>query len=216
MKLDKMPLTDRLIIRIRDSILAGKIPPRTRVVEQEIASDYDVSRTVVREAMRALEAQGLLVSKPYKGMEVVSLSTEEVEDLLLPLRVKVECFAFQKAIDNLPDTYFSKFDDVLEEMAIAVADKDVIAFNQADIAFHGLLLEAADSDMIKNVWKSIQLPTMLHFAVQTGRTKHLLDQFLQDHYDLLAELKKKDIRAGFSAIEKHIIETNKPHLRLLG
>lgn len=213
-KFIKLSLKDRLVAELRGKILSGELRPRARITEQGLCDEYGVSRSVVREAMLVLELQGLLVSTPYTGSEVASISRSEVEELLLPLRVQTEQFALRQGFQHLDSEYFQRFETVLKAMERAVYDRDVVAFNESDFQFHALIVESADSDIVRNVWDVIHQPIRMHFALQTGRTGALVG-FLDDHRQLLDVFRSGDLEASVTAIKDHIIETNRPFLDVL-
>ena len=212
-KFVQVSMKDRLAAEIRSKILSGELRPKTRLTEQMFADEYGISRSVVREAMLVLELQGLIVSIPYKGSEVASVSREEVENLLLPVRVQVEQFALRTALENYDAAYFARFDRVLDDMQQAVASGNVEAFNEADIRFHALIVGAADSETVQTMWEAIHMRIRMHLALQTGRTG-ALEQFLQDHRALVEVLRTGDAEESARMIEEHIIGSNRPFLRV--
>lgn len=213
-RLVRLSMKDRLVQELRKKILTGKLEPKSRVVEQEICETYGVSRTVVREALAVLELQGLLVATPYTGTVVASISRREVEGLLLPLRVQTEQFALGEAFDALDSDYFDEAENLVRLMDRAVLDRDIDAFNEADIAFHGLIVDAAQSDTVRSVWDAIDPRIRMHFALQTGRSG-ALPTFVEDHRELLRVFRTGNKEESLKALGRHIIETNKPYLDYL-
>lgn len=210
----RLTMKDRLVAAVRGKVLTGELAQRTRLTEQDLSEEYGVSRSVVREAMLVLEHDGLIVSTPYKGSEVASISREEVNDLLIPLRIQIEQFALRSGFKNWKATHFDKLAKALEDMEQGVRNKDVIAFNDADICFHALIVEGAHSDAASSVWNVIDQRTRMHFAFQTGRSGPL-KQFLVDHHSLLEIFRSGDLDASLAAIAFHIRDTNVPFLGLL-
>lgn len=214
-KLERIPMKNRLATELRYKILAGDLPPHARVVEQELADEYGVSRAVVRETMLVLELQGLIISTPYKGSEVASISRREVEGLLLPLRIHVEQFALEEGLASFDADTFEDFGHVLAEMERAIYNKDSTAFNEADMRFHAIIVDGCPTDSARSIWDSINPRIRMHFAMQTGRTG-ALSEFLEDHKRLVDVFRTGDVTASREAIAAHIIDTNAPHLGVLG
>ena len=212
--ISRLSMKDQLVSAVRGKILSGELPPRAKLTEQDLSEEYGVSRSVVREAMLVLEHHGLIVSTPYKGSEVASISRDEVNDLLIPLRIHIEQFALRLGLERWDATHFGKLEKALHDMERAVRDKDVIAFNEADMHFHALIVEGANSDAASSVWNVIDQRTRMHLAFQTGRGGPL-KPFLADHQSLLETFRSGDLEASLAAIAFHIRDTNVPLLGLL-
>lgn len=184
------------------------------MTEPELAVEFSVSRSVIREALLVLEHQGLIVSSPYKGSAVASISLEDVAGLLIPMRIQIERYALQIGMHRWDSRHFKRFDDVITRMEKAVAFGDVVAFNDADITFHALIIEGADSDTVRSVWEGINQRIRMHLALQTGRAG-APHQYLDDHRALLSVFRSGDLDASMTAAENHIRDTNVPLLSLL-
>ncbi|MEU1293765.1 GntR family transcriptional regulator [Streptomyces sp. NPDC005840] len=213
-KLARLSMKDRLVAALRGKILNGELPAHSRITEQGLADEFGVSRSVVRETMLALEIQGLLVSTPYKGTEVASVTQSEVRDFLLPVRCQIEQYALRAGLERFDAETFDRFGAVLDTMARAVADKDVVAFNDADMDFHALIVESAGSDAALAVWDAIQMRIRMHWSLQTGRTGPL-HQFLLDHRALVEVFRTGDLERSLTAIAEHVIDSNLRHLDVL-
>ncbi|MGF7122525.1 GntR family transcriptional regulator [Rhodococcus sp. TAF43] len=214
-KLVKLSLKDRLVAELSRKILNGELAPGSRVIEQELADEYGVSRSVVRETLVVLELQGLIISTPYTGTEVASISRNEVEGLLLPIRVDVEQFALKEGLKRFDSDVFDAFSVVLADMERAVDGGDIEAFNIADIRFHELIVDSCDSVTARSIWDSIHQRIRMHFALQTGRTG-ALTSFLEDHRRLVDTFRTGDLDSSLAALKAHILDTNSPHLDVLG
>src|SRR6202521_5912686 len=94
-------LRQQVASSLRDAILSGSLKPGQRLVEEEISQGMHTSRGPLREALRQLEQEGLVMSVPYRGSFVSRISTLEVIEVLIPLRSTLEGFGFAHAIDNL-------------------------------------------------------------------------------------------------------------------
>ncbi|MEO8222525.1 MAG: GntR family transcriptional regulator [Specibacter sp.] len=213
-KLERISMKDRLAAELRRKVLSGALPPHFRLTEQDLADEYGVSRAVVRETMLVLELQGLIVSTPYKGSEVASISRTEVSELLLPIRIHIEQYALKEGMPLFDADTFESFERVLVAMEQAIHHQDIEAFNEADMRFHAIIVDACPIDSARGIWDSIHPRIRMHFALQTGRTGALVE-FLEDHRRLVEVFRTGDVLASIAAIKSHIIETNTPHLGLL-
>lgn len=112
---------------IRHRVLAALRRDRRRAAQtrtapdrEQICSQMAVSRGPVREAMRALELEGLIISTPYKGAEVLEISDREVLELLMPIRMALEEFGFRCALENATTRNVNLLEAIIERMARAV------------------------------------------------------------------------------------------------
>src|SRR5262245_2591404 len=90
-------LRHQVLETLREAIITGRFQPGNRLVEEELCLQLGVSRGPVREALRQLEQEGLVVSFPYRATEVIGVSEEEVREVLIPMRLTLERFAFRHA-----------------------------------------------------------------------------------------------------------------------
>ncbi len=120
---------------IRDAIIEGELRPGTKIPEAELAQELGVSRTPVREAIRILEQQGLVKSRPTDGTYIAILDREEAHDSL-SVRAALEQLAVQQAMDRLgPEEWnelCAKFQDFLDRMSDAVSRKDSVGVTELE------------------------------------------------------------------------------------
>src|SRR5437763_486534 len=88
---------------LRESIVSGKLKPGDRIREKEISDQLGVSRGPIREAIRQLEQEGLLISYPYKETVVAEMSDDEIMDVLIPIRIILETYSSKKACENITE-----------------------------------------------------------------------------------------------------------------
>ena len=87
---------------LRAAIINGRLVPGDRLKEAELSEQLGISRAPVREALRQLEHEGLVVSLPYRATEVLGISQEEIAEVLVPIRLTLETFAFRRALPSCP------------------------------------------------------------------------------------------------------------------
>src|SRR4030066_1930209 len=90
----------RIFKEIEGDILSGRFKPRERLVEMDLISKYGVSRTVIREALKSLEAKGLVRATPYRGVVVADLTVEEIEEIYF-LRTELEKIAAKQVLEHI-------------------------------------------------------------------------------------------------------------------
>jgi DNA-binding GntR family transcriptional regulator len=118
---DHQSLRERVVLRLRQAIITGDLPPKTRLVEPELAKQLNVSRTPLREAIRQLEAEGFVSTTPRLGSFVSEVTTQDVEELYA-LRVVIEGLAARQAAENPDPAKRQILERMLEELAGRTGD----------------------------------------------------------------------------------------------
>ena len=162
-RLPKSTFREHIAARLRGAILAGEIPPGAQLVEANLAAQFNVSRGPLREALRQLVEEGLLVTVPYTGTHVISLSVEDVREIY-SMRIMLERFAFEQAWDRR-DAAFRR--ELLRRQAALTACIDAgddAASIQAELELHGLAYEASGHRLLQRTWQSLRGRLQLYWA----------------------------------------------------
>ena len=195
-------LRQHVIEELRSAILQGRIQPGDRIVEADLAQQFAVSRGCVREALRGLEKEGLVVSSPYRETRVASTTEEEVVEVLLPIRVVIETYVARQLTGRLESRQVAALEQIIEAMRSAAAAGDKRRLTELDIDFHRRLLTFVDKPAIQAMWTGIDTRV---------RGKFLLDTLASDpedvvrlHENLLAELRSGQQDTIGAALVRHI------------
>jgi DNA-binding GntR family transcriptional regulator len=195
-------LREKVTNDLREAILNGSLKPGHRIKEMDIAEQMGVSRGPVREAIRHLEREGILLSHPYKETVVADLSAEEVNEVLIPIRYHLECFVVRKYLDTFDDSKFGEFQQIVDAMSHAAANRMRKELVELDIAFHQALLELAKERTVILTWKSILHQIQLHIIKNLANMQ--LDTLPQDHQRLLDIFKTKNMESIQEELFRHI------------
>lgn len=142
---DRPRLVDEIQDHLREQIYAGRYPPGTRLLQEQIAEELDVSRTPLREALRVLEHEGLLSLTRGNGVEVVSVQRKRFLDALV-LRAVVDGAAARTVAERGPGRLLGdELNRGLAEQRAALAPWDRERFSRADADLHVTLLHATDN-----------------------------------------------------------------------
>ncbi|MCR1899492.1 GntR family transcriptional regulator [Irregularibacter muris] len=181
-KLDNYkPLREIVFQSMREAIVKGDLEPGKRLMEVQLAEQMGVSRTPVREAIRQLELEGLVVMVPRKGAYVAGLSMKDVIEVL-EIRAVLEGLAADLAAKRATDEEITRLSQVLEKFTEYAEKKDVQGLIDQDVAFHDVIYGAARNERL------LQLISGLREQVQRFRVMYI-SQF--DHaMDLVKEHKK--------------------------
>lgn len=199
-----------LVVQIlRDAITSGRLKPGDRLIEVDLSKELGTSRAPVREALRQLEQEGLVASYPYRGSEVIGVSQDEVEQVLVPIRITLERFAFSRALGRLEVADFDELRGLVAEMEDAARTGSTERLADADIRFHELVIVASGQRHCLQIWKTIQPRVRAHFRRDAPAHDDPMSVALQ-HQELLEVLQAGDETALLAAIDRHIHTHLKP------
>ncbi len=185
--------------------MTGQLEGGTRLIEERIARELKTSRGPVREALRQLEHEGFVLSYPYRGAVVLDVSDEEVQQVLVPIRLVLEKFSFPKAAELMTEADFAELAKQVWLMGEAGRTGDLARSVEADVRFHELVLDRSSQPHTAQVWRSIA-PRIRAYFFRYGRTGNL-ERIAAEHGELLAALLTRDGEAIVAAVEQHIAVT---------
>ena len=148
---------------IRKAILAGTFAPGSALVETALAEQFSVSRAPLREALRQLIEEGLVVTVPYTGTHVIELAADDVREIH-SMRITLERFAFEQAWPRR-DAAFRK--ELLRRQSLltrAIDRGDDLACIAAELALHGLVYEASGHRLLQRSWSGLRGRLQLYWA----------------------------------------------------
>jgi DNA-binding GntR family transcriptional regulator len=193
---------ERVIEALREEIMLGKLVDGDRLIEDQIARRLETSRGPVREALRQLEHEGLVVSYPYRGAAVAGVSDEEVQHVLIPIRLTLERFCFQKALERVTEADFAELAKEVWLMGEAARGDDLMAAVEADIRFHEFVLAHSGQQHSAQLWGAIA-PRIRAYFFRYGRVGDL-DRIAREHGELLAAMQTRKPAVWTRALEQHI------------
>jgi DNA-binding GntR family transcriptional regulator len=196
------PARERVLDALREEIMLGKLADGERLIEDQIARRLETSRGPVREALRELEHEGLVVSYPYRGAVVTGVSDEEVQHVLIPIRLTLERFCFLKAIERMTAADFAELAKEVWLMGEAGRADDLMGAVEADIRFHEFVLGHSGQQHSAQLWGAIA-PRIRAYFLRYGRVSDL-GRIAREHTDLLEAMQTRDTAVWTRALEHHI------------
>lgn len=202
-KLDNYkPLRDLVFEAMREAILSGRLKPGERLMEVQLAEEMGVSRTPVREAIRKLELEGLVVIVPRKGAYVSGFTLKDAAEVF-EIRSSLEGLAAALAAERITDDEIALLDEVLKEISAAVAKGDINELVKKDGEFHQILFSASRNDrltqMINNLKEQID-----RFRVQSFTNPTRLQSVLTEHKKILDAIKRGNAEDAEKLAKEHI------------
>ncbi|HHW01400.1 MAG TPA: GntR family transcriptional regulator [Thermoanaerobacterales bacterium] len=208
---DYKTVRDAVFERLRKAILNGYFKPGERLVESQIAEEMGVSRTPVREAIRRLEIEKLVVNLPRKGVMVAPINESQVKEIF-NIRGALEGLAVKLAIDNIDSKTLRQMEEILQEMDQAIKKGDLDKEVECNTRFHDCILNASKSPKLSELLRNI------HDQIQRFRHKSLSVEgrpqiALSEHNDILQAIKEKDKSKAEQLIKNHIENAGKALLK---
>ncbi|MEO7241917.1 MAG: GntR family transcriptional regulator [Variovorax sp.] len=206
-----------LVSQVIDALIAGAaqgfILPGDRIVEADLAAQLGVSRVPVREALRALESQGIVVNEPYKGIRLTPVSAERI-DQLIEVRVALETTAAVGAVrrGRNDSAALSELSAIVTQMQTMAERNDVFGFANADTSFHRNLCELSDNAVLCGMWEMLARQMTIIFGLSAlGKP---MDAIVLEHWALIDEFRAGDVGDIARALQNHIdVEIHKVDLK---
>jgi len=200
--LERYSLHSYVFNYIRDAILDGRYKPGDALVETRLAEELGVSRTPIREAIRQLELEGLVISIPNKGVVVNGFSQQDIDDIYT-IRSMLEGLAARWAAQRIDQQKLKELEEIVELMGYYTKKNDFEQLTQLDTRFHGVIYEACDSKVLKHL-----LDNLLRYVEQARRGSLKVPmrahQSLNEHRSIFEAIMKRNAAEAEKFMAKHI------------
>lgn len=201
---NELALSQKIANLLKEDILSGKYPPGVRMRQEDIAEQFGASRSPVREALRILEAEGLINLVAHTGAWISHLSLSECEEMY-QLRERIEPLLLRLSIPHITDSIISELEDLVLQME---STQDVETFLRLDRQFHLLSYSKAETilvgEMVNRLWNTTQ-----HFRRAYSQMM-AATSFKPAHYEhhlLLNSIIKRDLDDAERILLGHIRRT---------
>jgi DNA-binding GntR family transcriptional regulator len=197
-----LPRAQQIAESLRSSIIAGRYEPGERLIETALSAELGTSRGPVREALRQLENEGLVMSLPYRGAVVLGVSDAEVQKVLIPIRLTVERYSFARALDLMTEADFAEMAKQVWLMEQAAKSGDLEKAVEADLRFHDIVISTSGQTHTLQIWRSIW-PRIRAYFYRYGRGRSL-EVMADEHRELLEAMQTRDPEIVLAILERHI------------
>lgn len=198
--LSRSVLADEVKDRLLQDILAGRYPPHSRIVETTVARELGISQAPVREALRGLEATGVVEILPFRGARVRRPTTKELLEAIT-IRAELEALGARLAVPRLSD---GDLEDLLahgEQLRRAADTGDAHALAMADASFHGRIIRASGNATLVRLWQSLEPFSRTYItAAIPGVDVHWTAAL---HWPILEALRERDPGGVVHALREH-------------
>lgn len=212
------PLRQQVLDHLREAIITGRIAPGQRLIERELTGMLDVSRTVIREALRQLETEGLVMLIPNKGPVARELSPAEAQDVYR-IRSLLEGLAARLFAENADDETVSRLEDALDAVIAAYDTGDAREIMSRKNGFYDILYNGVKSETLTSILMTLHARIRRWRAVGLTHPKRSGDRSRESVANLHAmveAIRDRDADAAERITRKEAGRAAHEVLRLLG
>ena len=196
------PLREIVYEQLKIQILTGKIAPGTRMMEVELAEDLGVSRTPVREAIRKLEKEALVVIEPRRGAYVSDVSVKEMVDTLV-VREDLEALAASLTAKRITKEELEGLEKKVTDYSEAIASGDMEQIIRADESFHHKIVALSGNKALIQLFSSVQeLSLRFRYLYYEDFTRY--ENMPVEHKEILEAIKIGDGDAARIVSDNHV------------
>ena len=202
-KMDEyLPLRDVVFNTLRQAILRGELQPGERLLEIHLANKLGVSRTPIREAIRKLELEGLVLMIPRKGAVVAEITEKSLRDVL-EVRRALEELAVKLACDKIQDEEIEELKAAAKEFEKALGTGDVTVYAEADVKFHDIIYRTTDNQRLIQLLYNLR-EQMYRYRVEYLKREEVHETLLTEHQHIIEMIEKRDEKRAVEAVCAHI------------
>lgn len=206
--IQRQSLTSAVAERLREKIVRGEIKEGEQLRQDAIAAEFQVSRIPVREALRQLEAEGLINIVPHRSAVVSLLSCEEIEEIF-EMRAVLEPEVLRASIPNLTEADLRQAQDILTTYDRSLANEgDIAEWGRMNWMFHSSLYAKARRPQFMTVIRNINYNGERYIRLQLYLTR-AMERAREEHQRLLELCRSRDIDAACELLAQHIRRAGK-------
>ena len=197
-----LPLRDVVFQTLRQAILKGELKPGERLMEIQLAQKLGVSRTPVREAIRKLELEGLVLMIPRKGAEVAEITIKDLEDVL-EVRAALEELAVCDACENITEEQILALKEAADNFQAALESDDLVKCAETDMAFHEIIYSATNNKRLLQILNNLR-EQMYRYRFEYIKDATQYERLIQEHNDIYESIMRKDKGTAARVVTRHV------------
>jgi len=201
--IQRQTLTSMTLSALRERILHGTYPEGEPLRQDALAEELGVSRIPVREALRQLEAEGLVTFNPHRGAVVSTLSLGEIEELF-ELRSQIETELLRRAMPNVTIEAVTRAKEILDAYETALRNGEVASWGTMNWQFHSTIYAPANRPFTMGVAQKLHQQCDRYLRMQLALT-HGETRANDEHRGILAAVKKRDAKRAVQLLRDHIV-----------
>ena len=197
-----LPLRDVVFNTLRQAILRGELKPGERLMEIQLANKLGVSRTPIREAIRKLELEGLVLMIPRKGAEVAEITEKSLKDVL-EIRRALEDLAVRLACEKITKEDLKELKKAGDEFKKVLKSQDITEVAEADVRFHDVIYMATDNPKLIQLLNNFR-EQMYRFRVEYLKKDEVRPQLLAEHDEIIKFITEGNKEEASRVVTRHI------------
>ena len=197
-----LPLRDVVFNTLRQAILRGELKPGERLMEIQLANKLGVSRTPIREAIRKLELEGLVLMIPRKGAEVAEITEKSLKDVL-EIRRALEDLAVRLACEKITKEELKELKKAGDEFKRVLKSQDITEVAEADVKFHDVIYMATDNPKLIQLLNNFR-EQMYRFRVEYLKKAEVRPQLLEEHDEIIKYITEGNKEEASRVVTRHI------------
>lgn len=201
-RLNRQSLGSQIAQQLRQDILLGRLEPGSLVSQRELCIQYGTSRMPVRDALRQLAYEGLVVSSPSSRSVVAALTTEDIEDSFL-VEAVVHSRAARRATEYATGEDIAALESLHEQMLAATRSGDLESIVDLNWRFHGRINVLAGSAKLLALIRTVSVGVPREYLVEIPEWA---DRSNAGHAEILSAMQRRDTDAVVDAVRRHVEE----------
>jgi DNA-binding GntR family transcriptional regulator len=198
---------EALYLSLRRAIVAGNIPPGTPITEMDISRETKVSRTPVREAVRKLESERLLLRMPGRKLMVSSPNRTEMDEIFL-VRSVLEGLAGRIASSKMNRGHIESLKKIEKNMGKGAKENQLTLAIKSNLEFHKLIVDVCNinilTETLKRFWDTVRMMSRTNLDDRSW-----IETSMKEHQEIIDALEKKDGLAAERLIRDHVIHAGR-------
>jgi DNA-binding GntR family transcriptional regulator len=186
-------------------IVSGELGPGQKISEKELCARFDISRTPVREALKALAVEGMVELLPQRGARVMTITDEELNELF-PIIACIEALAGELACDAITPSQLEDIKALHDKMVIAYDRSERLEYSRLNRAVHLSIFQSAKNTSLLALYRNLELRirNIRHTVRQRPEDWH---QAILDHQEMIEALTVRDKARLASIMRRHVMNT---------
>ena len=197
-----LPLRDVVFNTLRQAILKGEMEPGERLMEIQLADRLGVSRTPIREAIRKLELEGLVLMIPRKGAEVAKISEKSLRDVL-EIRRALDALAIELCIERMSEEDIQSLTDAQEVFRQSVENSEPMTIAENDEHFHDVIYNSTNNQRLVQMLNNLR-EQMYRYRLEYIKDADKRQILVLEHDQILKAIKERNVAEAKIAIRAHV------------
>ncbi|WP_404332603.1 GntR family transcriptional regulator [Mesobacillus maritimus] len=200
------PLYQQAYRELKKLIVTGKLQPGEKVIMSKLADQYEISRTPLREALRQLQSEGLIIQE-HSTMRIVEINKEDFLHLY-QTRIVLEKEVIKSIVTLIPEEDFPEIEAVLTESGTAIQEGDPFKILELNTQFHELLMNYCPNPRMIQLLNYVRSLLLIYRANINKKAKNNMEIY-EEHKEIIEALKARDIEKSIQVVETHMLNDQK-------